>query len=352
MQRCPGRDGVGPVQAYASEAPSPRVMAAGVVDYYEILGVDDDASPSEIKTAYRYLAKQCHPDYLGDEGHNMCILLNEAYEILSDARQRQAYNAKLEQALVDERDAYSGKPLSHWCVNSRLGKNEDPAESRALFVDEVSCIGCKMCVWCAMGTFRIEPEFGRSRVFAQWVDKEDDMQAAVDSCPVSCIHWVDKERLPALEYVMQKKMRRVDVGIMMAGQGGGGNDDVFLMSQKFLKQREQREREKARKAQYSPAQEAARKSAASAVRRQQNGFFGRFADMLDETLGAFNNVVNSSVGSSYDDADDDTRVGKRRRARRKALAQSGATIPRHRALVRSGDSWDSSWDSEYESDDE
>lgn len=27
------------------------------------------------------MAKECHPDYLGDEGHNICILLNEAYEV-------------------------------------------------------------------------------------------------------------------------------------------------------------------------------------------------------------------------------------------------------------------------------
>lgn len=31
----------------------------------------------EIKAAYRYLAKQCHPDFLGDEGHELCVLLNE-----------------------------------------------------------------------------------------------------------------------------------------------------------------------------------------------------------------------------------------------------------------------------------
>ena len=42
--------------------------------------------------------------------------------------------------------------------------------------DECSCIGCKQCVWIAQGTFRIEPAHGRSRVFAQWVDTEDDIQ--------------------------------------------------------------------------------------------------------------------------------------------------------------------------------
>lgn len=45
------------------------------------LQVDDDAATSEIKKAYRTLAKECHPDYLGDSGHNICILLNEVCNV-------------------------------------------------------------------------------------------------------------------------------------------------------------------------------------------------------------------------------------------------------------------------------
>lgn len=42
-----------------------------------LLQVDDDCTVEEVKQAYRSLAKECHPDYLGDKGHNICILLNE-----------------------------------------------------------------------------------------------------------------------------------------------------------------------------------------------------------------------------------------------------------------------------------
>jgi len=38
--------------------------------------VDDDASTQEIKTAYRTLARSCHPDYLGDAGHDLCVIIN------------------------------------------------------------------------------------------------------------------------------------------------------------------------------------------------------------------------------------------------------------------------------------
>lgn len=36
-----------------------------------------------------------------------------------------------------------------------------------------------MCVWCAPATFRMEDEYGRSRVFAQWSNTEDDIEAAI-----------------------------------------------------------------------------------------------------------------------------------------------------------------------------
>lgn len=65
------------------------------------------------------------------------------------------------------------------------------------------------------------------------------VQASIDACPVDCIHWVDKEQLPALEHVMQKRMGRTNVGVMMAGQGVS-NGDVFALTNRFLKEREAR----------------------------------------------------------------------------------------------------------------
>lgn len=49
--------------------------------------------------------------------------------------------------------------------------------------------------------------------FVQWLDSEDDMQTAIDSCPVDCIHWVDKEQLPVLEHVMTT-LDRVSVRVI------------------------------------------------------------------------------------------------------------------------------------------
>jgi ferredoxin len=63
-----------------------------------------------------------------------------------------------------------------------MAKHTDPAEDRAVFVDENTCIGCKQCVWHAPATFRIEDEYGRSRVYAQWLDPEDKLQDAIGEC--------------------------------------------------------------------------------------------------------------------------------------------------------------------------
>ena len=63
-------------------------------DYYTVLGVSRSASESEIKKAYRQLARQYHPDVNpGDKAAEQKFKdINEAYEVLSDAEKKAQYD--------------------------------------------------------------------------------------------------------------------------------------------------------------------------------------------------------------------------------------------------------------------
>ena len=80
---------------------APGAGAAGrAADYYAVLGLERDAAPGEVKSRYRELAKEAHPDRAGgveggEEGGDagrMMALINEAYDVLSDPGRRKRYD--------------------------------------------------------------------------------------------------------------------------------------------------------------------------------------------------------------------------------------------------------------------
>jgi curved DNA-binding protein CbpA len=74
-------------------------------DYYRVLGVERGASEAALKASFRALAKRLHPDLNPkDQGAEAAFkAVNEAYSVLSDARERAKY---------DSAHAWAGLPLA------------------------------------------------------------------------------------------------------------------------------------------------------------------------------------------------------------------------------------------------
>ncbi len=90
-------------------------------DYYEVLGVDKNASADEVKKGFRRLAIEHHPDRGGDE--EKFKELNEAYEVLKDDSKRQRYD-QFGHAGVGSSASSDGNPFAGFGGNGQ-GANFD-----------------------------------------------------------------------------------------------------------------------------------------------------------------------------------------------------------------------------------
>lgn len=117
------REGVGRKESKKKEVQDFFIKKANVLftnintlSYYEIIGVDVGASPSEIKKAYLKMARNFHPDRyqnfpdssLQDMLKTLFSSINEAYNTLSDKIKREEYD-KILLKKITKKDAASGK---------------------------------------------------------------------------------------------------------------------------------------------------------------------------------------------------------------------------------------------------
>ena len=70
-----------------------RLPLVDAVDYYEVLQVSQNAEPETIHRVYRIMAARFHPDNPQTGDSERFLLLNDAYEVLSDAEKRALYDA-------------------------------------------------------------------------------------------------------------------------------------------------------------------------------------------------------------------------------------------------------------------
>ncbi|MGE0332437.1 MAG: J domain-containing protein [Ramlibacter sp.] len=73
-------------------------MTRRAATFYELLGVSREATPDDIRTGYRRRAQKFHPDKYRGRGDAAAIMaqINRAYEVLSDAGRRAAYDSDMD----------------------------------------------------------------------------------------------------------------------------------------------------------------------------------------------------------------------------------------------------------------
>lgn len=81
-------------------------------DYYEILGINKNSTPEEIKKAYRKMALKYHPDRnKSADAEQKFKEINEAYQILSDPKKKQTYD-QFGHSAFDPSSGFGSNPYS------------------------------------------------------------------------------------------------------------------------------------------------------------------------------------------------------------------------------------------------
>jgi molecular chaperone DnaJ len=101
-------------------------------DYYEVLGVSKTASPDDVKSAYRRLARQYHPDVAKEDpkaAEAKFKEISEAYEVLADPQKRRDYDQRGFDAVAQD----FGPGGFTWQNFTHQGDLEDLLGSNPLF---------------------------------------------------------------------------------------------------------------------------------------------------------------------------------------------------------------------------
>ena len=100
-------------------------------DYYEVLGIARGATDAEIKSAFRKLAQQWHPDVSQDAPRDARFKeINEAYQVLSDPQRRQTYDMFGKAGLGGAGEGGFGGGFSAASATSSMRSSAGPAAGR------------------------------------------------------------------------------------------------------------------------------------------------------------------------------------------------------------------------------
>ncbi|XP_043693296.1 chaperone protein dnaJ C76, chloroplastic [Telopea speciosissima] len=152
---------------------------------YDVLGVEKNCSPADLKAAFRARVKEFHPDVRKDAGESDVKIRRviQAYEMLSKSLQLETTESEC------------------------LDPFEKPeCEAFDVFINETLCVGkgCPFsCVKRAPYVFSFVSSTGTARAMKQGHNEDYQVQLAVGQCPRKCIHYVTPSQRVILEELLE-----------------------------------------------------------------------------------------------------------------------------------------------------
>jgi len=68
-------------------------------------------------------------------------------------------------------------------------QTKEDTMDRSIVIDEEECIGCGTCEEICPAVFKLNEKTDKAEVIAQEGAPEDQIEEAIEACPVECIHW-------------------------------------------------------------------------------------------------------------------------------------------------------------------
>ncbi len=197
-------------------------------DYYKILGVERDAAADQIKSAYRKLARQFHPDINKDKGAEERFKeISEAHEVLKDPEKRAAYD----QLGKGFKPGEEFRPAPGWDAGFEFSGEERPGAGD--FSEFFEALFGRARGRSAAGEFRARGQDHHARIM---IDLEDAYRGALRTISLRAAELGEDGQVRLRERqvnVSIPKGVRQGQFIRLAGQaspgiGGGPAGDLFL----------------------------------------------------------------------------------------------------------------------------
>lgn len=209
--------------------------------YYQILGVPPNATGDDIKNQYRKLALKLHPDKNRDDPNatERFQELQEAYEVLSDAERRAAYDqnsdfilrAFAESSDDSQRDSFLSVPSSRtfWCLMVEAALSDDGKTVTAYaqqLEDEIFDELCRGGV-CGFTLLHFAAFAGKHRAVQALIDLGANVNAKTQPlCVTPSQQFCRPTPLDLTVFVQNKRARELTVKALQAADGAYGGVDM------------------------------------------------------------------------------------------------------------------------------